>query len=190
MNELDQTRKIEEKLKGHNFLDYEGFEWAIDVQGNDEYIARRANSKVNVFANNGFGDTLFFKVAKNNTVSLEKVFVFWHEGPEIENIDYNLDELLEILDRPASRDEYPPARYTNGDLVKVGDEIEFRSFASLWLKKELGVVDYVPGFSPKKEKHEYNGLKWVSTKGKNGIDCEFLVNPDTGITDKLRKRNN
>jgi hypothetical protein len=44
-------------------------------------------------------------------------------------------------------------------------------------------VTYVPGISRKRTQHEYNGLKWVAIKFRNG-ELGPLVDPKTG---KLRK---
>jgi hypothetical protein len=48
-----------------------------------------------------------------------------------------------------------------------------------------GVVNYVPGISPRRTELERDGLKWVELKGRDGI-VGSLIDPETGIVRKVR----
>ncbi|HMP81113.1 MAG TPA: hypothetical protein PKA41_00220 [Verrucomicrobiota bacterium] len=169
--------------KGVGFFMGEDCEWKFEQKESAEFIEKIVGCPVYAFANNGFGDYLFLKKRPDGDGFGEDVFEFFHEGPEIKRITENLETLLGLKDRPASVDVYPKAIYETGELVQVGDRVQVKVWAEFWKGWQDGQVDYVPGISKKKLKHEYNGLKWVAIRFRNGEICP-VVDPKSG---KLRK---
>ncbi len=80
---------------------------------------------------------------------------------------------------------YPKAVYETGEDVKVGDYVQFRAWAELWLRKRTGRVMFVPGISPPNPTLEYNGLKWISIDEEK-MKIGGLVDPKTGVVKKIR----
>src|SRR5262249_49092865 len=108
---------------------------------------------------------------------------FFHEGPEIELVADPLDVLLGLKERLPSNDPYPKAIYDTGEPVQLGDQVQVKVWAEFWKGWQDGQVEYVPGVSKRKPRHEFNGLKWVAIRVRHGEICP-LVDPKTG---KLRK---
>ena len=160
-------------------------EWKLEIEGSPAFIVDRAGGPVLVFANNGFGDYLFLKPAPDGQTFAEPVFEFLHEGPVIERVTDDLETLLGVKDRPPTKDDYPTAVYETGEAVRPGDRVQVKVWAQFWKGWQDGVVKYVPGISKKKLQHEYNGLKWVAVRFRDGEICP-LVDPDTGVLRKVR----
>jgi len=168
---------------GIEFFMGEDYEWKLECTESAKFIEAMVGCAVCVFANNGFGDYLFLKKKSDGDGFAEEVFEFFHEGPEINRLNEDLETLLGLKDRPASTDAYPKAVYETGELVQVGDRVQVKVWAEFWKGWQDGVVQYVPGISKRKPQHEYGGLKWVAVQFQNG-QIGSLVDPDTG---KLRK---
>ena len=173
-------KALDQKIE---FFMGEGCEWKLEPKGSDKRIEELAGCRVFVFANNGFGDYLFLKKKPNEEEFGEEVFEYRHEGPEINRINDELELLLELKERPPSTDSYPKALYETGEPVQPGDKVQVKVWAEFWKGWQDGQVEYVPGISKRKTRHEYNGLKWVAIRFRNGEICP-LVDPKTG---KLRK---
>ena len=161
----------------------ENCEWKFECDGSAEFIQQVVQSPVFVFANNGFGDYLFLKQRPKGDGFGEEVFEFLHEGPEIYEVPEALEILLGLRERSASADAYPKAIYDTGELVQLGDRVQVKVWAEFWKGWQDGEVEYVPGVSKKKLRHEHGGLKWVAIRFRNGQICP-LVDPESG---KLRK---
>lgn len=74
-----------------------------------------------------------------------------------------------------------PVHYHGGKVAThVGDRVELRGF----VRKRRGVVNYVPGISPKHAEMEHDALHWVGVTFDNGTFTGVLVDPDTGCTRK------
>jgi len=158
-------------------------EWKLELKGSVKQIEELVGCPVCAFANNGFGDHLFLKKRPDGGGFEQDVYEFFHEGPEIERIAEGLETLLGLKERRPSADSYPAAVYETGELVQLGDKVKVKVWAEFWKGWQGGVVEYVPGISKKKPQHEYNGLKWVEIKFRNG-QLGPLVDPKSG---KLRK---
>jgi hypothetical protein len=127
--------------------------------------------------------TCFLKKRLDGDEFEEEVFEFFHEGPEINRVTEDLETLLGLKDRPVSADGYPKAVYETGELVQLADRVQVKVWAQFWKGWQDGVVEYVPGISKRNPQHEYNGLKWVAIRFRDGR-ISPVVDPKTG---KLRK---
>ena len=128
------------------------------------------------FAENGFGDCLFLKRAE------ETVFVFWHEGGEVEEYAPNVAALRPDVPRSAS--DHPRISYRDtAEIVRLGDRVAIR----YWLFfKGIGTVVYVPGMSAKKPSMERDGLAWVRIDLDDGGRVDTIVMPDGALKKSLR----
>ena len=170
--------------KGIEYFMGEDCEWKLEIEESNPYVEGIVGVSVCIFANNGFGDFLFLK--REESSAYEKtIFEFFHEGPEINEIDEELETLLGLVERPASDDDYPRAIYDNGSPVRLGDVVQFKLWTEFWRGWQSGVIVYVPGISNKKLEHEHGGLKWVSIKFEDGC-INPLVDPKTGILRKIK----
>jgi hypothetical protein len=165
------------------FFHWQACEWKLELKGSAKHIEHFVGCPVYVFANNGFGDHLFLKTKAGSDQFEDVAYEFFHEGPEVKRVDDHLEALLGLKERPPSADAYPKAVYETGEPVQVGDKVRIKVWAEFWKGWQPGQVTYVPGISMKKPKYEFNGLKWVAIKFRNG-ELGPLVDPKTG---KLRK---
>lgn len=170
--------------KGIELFMGENCEWKFEVEHVAPFIEAMVEEPVCIFANNGYGDFLFLKMDKNGDRYDERIFEYFHEGPEVIEVKDKLDTLLGVTDREPSNDSYPKARYESGELVELGDVVKFKSWIEFWKGWQEGVICYVPGVSKEILKHEYGELKWASIKYKNGC-IGPLVDPETGILRKI-----
>ena len=161
------------------FWGEDGAEWKLRIETEVNFIEKVVGSPVLVFANNGYGDYLFLRRTESTDPD-NKVFVFFHEAQEIGTWNDSLRVLLGLEQREPSKDSYPKAIYESGETVNLGDKVRFKSWLFFWKGWMDGTVKYVPGISPRKPEHEYNGLKWVSIKGSQMI-VGTLVDPKTGV---------
>ena len=171
--------------RGIDFFMGEECEWKLGQEESAEFIERLVGCPVCAFANNGYGDYLFLKQRADGQGFQEEVFEFLHEGPEISPVVDDLETLLVLRDRPASKDPYPKAVYETGEEVHLGDRVQVKVWAEFWKGWQDGEVRYVPGVSKKKPQHEHGGLKWVAIRFPNGEICP-LVDPENGRLRKVR----
>jgi hypothetical protein len=171
--------------RGIEFFMSEDYEWKLEWMESAKFIEDLVGCSVYVFANNGFGDYLFLKKESEGNGFDEEVFEYFHEGPEINRLNEDLETLLGLKDRPSSADAYPKAVYETRELVQPGDRVQVKVWAEFWKGWQDGVVQYVPGISKRKPQHEYGGLKWVAIQFDNGQICP-LVDPDSGELKKVR----
>jgi hypothetical protein len=158
-------------------------EWKFDLTEQPDYVAALAKGSILVFANNGFGDYLFLKADGDRYGSM--IYEYFHEGPEIIQIDDEIDLLLGLRERPFSNDDYPLPTYESGERVHLDDLVKIKIWVQFWKGRQDGRITYVPGVSAKKLKYEYGGLKWVAVRFKDGEICP-LVDPKTGFLKKVR----
>jgi hypothetical protein len=150
-------------------------EWTVSVQSPPAYLARALPPGSVLIADNGVGDHLFLMPEPGKPARFNRnVHVYWHEGPEIEVLQDNLDALL---NPPAPTiTKRPPVLYADGQTqVLLGDEVTARSF---FIRRPARVV-YVPGISKKNRDMEFNGLCWVALKFAKGARIGTLVDPKT-----------
>ncbi|WP_028582080.1 hypothetical protein [Desulfogranum japonicum] len=169
---------------GRLFWGEDGAEWRILTPTNDGSIADVFCGPVVVFAENGYGDYLFLKALPKGTVD-ETVYVYFHETQDIQQWKDSLGILLGKDECEPSADAYPVAVYQSGEPVQIGDRVHFKTWFFFWKGWIEGTVDYVPGLSKRKNKHEYEGLKWINIQGETmTVGC--LVDPTTGIVKQVK----
>lgn len=171
---------IENKV---SFFAGENCEWKLELAESDEVIIKLAGAPIIVFANNGYGDYLFLK--ENQGKYEDCVYEYFHEEQKIYVVDEALDTLLGIKEKAPTHDVYPKAIYESGEDVCLGDVVQVKALMLFWRGWQEGVVEYVPGFSKKRNELENNGLKWISIKVKDGT-IDPLVSPDSGVVHKVR----
>jgi hypothetical protein len=64
--------------------------------------------------------------------------------------------------------------------VLLGDKVALRTWSSLWLRKEVGVVTYVPGLSPHNKSMHYNGISEVCVTPILGGAIGLGIDPHSG----------
>jgi len=166
------------------FWGEDGAEWKLKIEANASFVEKIAGCQVLIFANNGYGDYLFLR-KQADSIKDKTVFIFYHETQEIGEWKESLRILLELDTREPSKDSYPRAVYESGEPVYLGDIVQFKTWLFFWKGWMKGTVQYVPGISPRKPQHEYNGLKWLSIKGDKMI-VGPVVDPKTGIVKRIR----
>jgi hypothetical protein len=184
MNTIPNPIQRALQTKREFFWGPDGAEWKLEVQQDGEFIEKHVGIPVLIFANNGYGDYLFLK--KGHTGGFdEEVFEFIHEGPLIEAIAEDLETVLGLKMRSPSSDSYPAPHYESGQPVLLGDRVRYNVWLFFWKGWIDGVVNYVPGISPRRTELERDGLKWIELKG---IDETIgsLIDPGTGIVKKVR----
>lgn len=136
-----------------------------------------------IIGNNGCGDHLFLAAPESDPRSYgPTVFVYWHDGQEIQPY---LDT-LELLTNPpkAAPSNRKPVLYFGGDTpVLPGDRVSVRGFLQFW-RRFPGTVNYVPGISKKNRDLESGGLAWVGVRFDSGIRTGYWVDPDTSRVKK------
>lgn len=162
----------------------DGEEWTVEVEdvGALPTALEKEYANALVFANNGVGDLLFLlpqsRAAEPVTdgASLafgERVFLFRHEGVEVEAPPASLGDIL----RPpqVGSSDHPKVVYFGSNRpIRPGDIVELK----LWLVvKQKGEVTYVPGTSKKKSSMERDGLAWVEVRLDNGDRVSTIVDP-------------
>jgi hypothetical protein len=162
----------------------DGAEWKLELQQDGEFIEKHVGIPVLIFANNGYGDYLFLKKGQTEAFD-ETVFEFFHEGPLIEAVAEDLETVLGLTTRPPSSDSYPAPHYESGEPVLLGDRVRFKVWLFFWKGWIEGVVNYVPGISPRRTELERDGLKWIELKGPDET-IGSLIDPETGIVKKVR----
>ena len=131
-----------------------------------------------IVANNGCGDYLFLTgqdTCGSEPVSFRnQVFVYWHEGTEIEEF---CDDLRMLTHRPDPvPSNHATVFYADGTTrVIPGDHVSARD---LLFRKE-GRVVYVPGVSRRNREFEHDGLSWVGIRFKGGAITGAFVDPDS-----------
>ncbi len=185
MNEQLPESLLNAQKAGVEYFLSEACEWKLESKGSVKRIEQLVGCPVYAFANNGFGDHLFLKKRPDADAFDAVVYEFFHEGPEVERIEEDLETLLGLQERPPSADVYPKAVYATGEPVQLGDKVQIKVWAEFWKGWQGGEVVYVPGISKKKPQHEYNGLKWAVIKFHNG-ELGPLVDPKTGVLRKVR----
>ncbi|MEO0795087.1 MAG: hypothetical protein AAFX93_07995 [Verrucomicrobiota bacterium] len=167
-----------------DFFTGEHCEWKLEIEDSADYIEKETGCRVLVFANNGFGDSLFLKIDDAGLAN-EGIFEFNHEGSEVLVVPESLEVLLGFEDREPSTDDYPQAIYESGEPIQLGDRVQFKLWLEFWKGWLDGVVAYVPGISKKNLEHETEDLKWISIDyGSESFGP--VVDPDTGIVKKVR----
>lgn len=173
------------KQNNIDFFLKDGYEWKFEIEENVEHVEEFVGESILIFANNGFGDYLFLKANKDNGSYDTTAFEYFHETPEINEIGEDIEILLGLKQAPPSKDNYPQAIYQTGEIIEIGDHVQYKVWVEFWKGWQDGTVIYVPGISKKNPKYEYNGLKWIAIKG-NNMEIGVLVHPDTGIVNKIK----
>lgn len=129
-----------------------------------------------IIANNGCGDYLFLTsqdASESEPGSFgSQVFVYWHEGAEIEQFNDDLRMLTDLPDALPSN--HATVFYSDGvTQVELGDHVSARD---LFLRKQ-GRVVYVPGMSRKNREFEHGGLAWVGIRFQGGTMTGAFVDP-------------
>ena len=185
MNEHLPMALRDAQKDGIEYFMGEDYEWKLEIDHASGFLEEAVGSPVCVFANNGYGDYLFFKKQPDSDRYQDIVYVYYHDGPEYKRINEPLDVLLGLVERPPSEDDYPKAVYTTGESVQVGDRVQVKIWLQFWKGWQEGVVAYVPGVSKMNPAYEYGGLKWVVIKFGDGL-ISPLVDPETGILKRVR----
>jgi hypothetical protein len=185
MNEHLPESLLKAQKAGVEYFAFDVHEWKLEFEGSVKRIEQLVGCPVFAFANNGFGDHLFLKMKPDGGAFEATVYEFFHEGPEINRIEEDLETVLELKERPPSTDAYPKAVYATGEPVQPGDRVQIKVWAEFWKGWQEGTVVYVPGISKKNSRYEFNGLKWAAIKFRNG-ELGPLVDPTTGILRKVR----
>ena len=115
-----------------------------------------------------FGDYLFLKQKRDGSGFDEEVFEFFHEGPEVIRVPEDLETLLGLKKRSPSSDNYPKPVYETGELVQLGDRLQFKVWFKFWKGWQDRIVEYVPGVSKKSPQYEHGGLKEVAIRFRRG----------------------
>ena len=168
---------------GVNLFMGDSFEWKLEVEEDARFIEEYTGTPVLAFANNGCGDYLFLKNSGSKYETI--VLIYLHEGPEIEEVQEDLDTLFGFKERPPSNDDYPNAIYSDGKCVMIGDLVEFKVWIQFWKGWQEGKVTYLPGHSKKRPSLESNGLKWIEISSKDW-KINPLIDPSTGIVRNVR----
>ncbi len=147
------------------------------------YMRKYLPPDVMLIAHNGCGDNLFLtrREADHEPAGSfgGRVYVYWHEGPEIETFSEDLS-LLTDPPRPQPTD-HPDIFYADGAThVMLGDHISARD---LLFRKE-GRVVYVPGISKKNRELEHDGLAWIGIRFKGGSISGAVIDPETSCLKK------
>lgn len=161
--------------QGIEFFMGEEYEWKLKIEGRDDCIEKLVGCQINVFANNGFGDNLFLKINNAEDGYENQIYEFFHEGPEINEIEEGFDILLGLKDRSVSKIEIP--KYSTGEQLMLGDKIQYKSF---FLKKEA-TITYVPGISKRDPELESEGIVMSLMKKSNGDSYTLTIDPKTNI---------
>ncbi len=184
MTVTSATERIPEPL--HRFIAQGGAvfrcddgDWEVGIEFPPPAFLQRALSPDSlIIANNGCGDYLFLKsrVAPNSEPgSFEnRVFVYRHEGAEIEQFS---DDLEMLTHPPASiPSDHSTVFYADGAVeVRLGDHVSARN---LFFRKE-GRVVYVPGVSRRNREFEHGGLLWVGIRFEGGSVTGVFVDPNS-----------
>lgn len=133
-------------------------EWKLEITLQNEYIKEVVGSEIVVIANNGYGDYLFLKTDSHELAPKLPLYKFWHEGPEIEQVEEELDVYLGLCPYPPSNTPIP--KYSNGQTVTLNDDVEFKSF----FRKKKGRVTYITGISPLNHKIETVGIACIEVE--------------------------
>jgi hypothetical protein len=136
-----------------------------------------------LIAQNGCGDNLFLTRQEADGATPgsfgDRVYVYRHEGPEIETFSEDLSLLTDPL--PPQPTDHPDILYADGvTQVMLGDHISARD---LLFRKE-GRVVYVPGISKKNRELEHDGLTWIGIRFKGGSISGAVVDPETSCLKK------
>jgi hypothetical protein len=184
VTKVSATDKIPEPLRrfiaegGSTFRCDDG-DWEVNIEFPPHAILQRElppNSLI--IANNGCGDYLFLTsqdASDSEAGSFgNRVFVFWHEGAEIEQFS---DDIRMLTD---PHDPTPSNRGTvfyadGGTQVMLGDHVSARD---LVFRKE-GRIVYVPGLSRRNREFEHGGLCWVGIRFEGGAITGVIVDPDS-----------
>ncbi|MEW6347653.1 MAG: hypothetical protein AB1646_01205 [Thermodesulfobacteriota bacterium] len=132
-----------------------------------------------VIGHNGAGDYLFITeeepTGHDRQMPGPRVFVYWHEGPDIARFSDDLSALTNPPEPVPS--QHPPVFYADGTTrVLIGDQVSARD---LFLRRE-GRVVYVPGISRRNRDLEHGGLAWVAIRFHKGTMTGIIVDPDSG----------
>jgi hypothetical protein len=132
-----------------------------------------------IIANNGCGDYLFLRNEGDSTASTYPVFVFWHEGAQIEEFSNNLTELTDPPEPVPS--DHPEVFYSDGSTqILIGDHVSARDI----LFRKDGRIVYVPGISKRNWEFEHGGLTWVGIRFESGSVTGIFVDPDSKLIKK------
>lgn len=71
--------------------------------------------------------------------------------------------------------------FGNAEKVDLGDRVSI----SIWFRKRLGRVVYVPGVSALNSEFEYNGMRWVGIRLE---DRSMVATPVLSQTQALKKK--
>ena len=152
-------------------------DWEIKVEwAPPPYLTKALPTRSLVIANNGCGDHLFLKPDE------PRVFVFWHDGQEIEKY---LDDITLLTDPPgpAPSQHKPVFYFGTRQPVQPGDRVTVRGFLQFW-RHFPGRVSYVPGISNKDRDMEHDGLAWIGIKLDSGPQIGIYVEPQTSSVKK------
>lgn len=136
--------------------------------------------EVLIFANNGGGDYLFIP-AQDVTIETPRIYTYWHEGPEVTQLEERLPEVLGLHERPPSNTAIPT--YATGEQMALGDNIEYKSFFC-W---KTATISYVPGISKRDPALEYDGSRQALLRKANGGDYTLTIDNETNsVIGKIR----
>lgn len=153
-------------------------EWKLEIEDGNDYLVESMGSKVLVIGNNGYGDYLVLKIAAETSTPQLPLYIFWHEGPEINQVKADLECYLGLLPYPPSATPVPT--YHDGSAIGLGDEVEFTSF----FRRKNGTVTYITGISPLDHKIETPGIPSIEIKLPNGDTYGITASQKVG---RLRK---
>jgi len=169
--------------KGGRIIETEDEDWEVEIAKPPPYLANSLPAGSVLIAGNGCGDNIFLTPSADDPMQLAaRVYVFWHEGPEIAVFAEDISAL--VASPPSAVTKRPPVFYYDGQTeVQLGDEVSARTFLSFFRRKP-GRVVCVPGISKKNRDMEHHGLCWVALTLVNGIRMGTIVNPETSRLQK------
>jgi hypothetical protein len=183
VTEASARDRIPEPLRsflagGSSTFRCEDVDWDVQVEDPaPAFLQDRLPPNALIIANNGCGDYLFLKSGEESSAetirAMTPVFVYRHEGPEIEEF---ADDLLTLTNPPPpTASSHPTVFYADGSTrVMIGDHVSARD---LLFRKE-GRVVYLPGVSKKNREFEHGGLAWVGIRFASGSVAGAIVDPE------------
>lgn len=175
----DVARKLAQGSR--RILETEHGQWEVQVCRPPREIERLVPSGAVVLANNGYGDFLFLQPGPESNDQLSPTtYVYWHEGPQVEVFSPDLQQLIDLPEKPSSAQAF----YADGTPVMLDDRVELRVWVKLF-RKLPGTVVYVPGLSKRWSQMEHGGLAWVGIRmNHGGTVVGSLIDPETKCLQK------
>ncbi len=169
---MEELQKILSKhIKSGLCIKTDEEDWEIDIYKNDKET--NIPSGAIIFANNGYGDSLYIRDLTVNTLSDLNIYVFWHEEQVCEKF---IDNICLLINPPPPKPSEFGAIFYYGGKVKVGlgDEVLARDL----IFRKIGRVSYLPGVSKKHREFEHGGIAWIGITFSSGSITGVYIDPN------------